>query len=126
MSGRVVHFDIPAADIDRAQGFYHAAFGWKFTDVPGADFKRVGTTEIGEDGNLVASGSINGGMIPRRGPVSGPVVTVDVEDIEAALASVERLGGKVVMPKREAGKGFIAYFLDTEDNLMGLWQTAHE
>jgi predicted enzyme related to lactoylglutathione lyase len=28
------------------------------------------------------------------------------------------------MGKRSAGYGFIAYFTDTEDNLMGLWQTA--
>jgi uncharacterized protein len=124
MSGRVVHFDIPAADVQRAQSFYQDAFGWKITDVPGADFKRVGTTPLDDDGNLTESGSINGGMIPRAAPVSGPVVTVDVDDIDEALARIEQLGGKAVMGKRSAGYGFIAYFTDTEDNLMGLWQTA--
>jgi hypothetical protein len=124
MSGRVVHFDIPASDVERAQSFYHEAFGWKITDVPGADFKRVGTTPLDENGNLTESGSINGGMIPRHEPVSGPVVTVDVDDIDAALAQIEKLGGKAVMGKKSAGFGFIAYFTDTEGNLMGLWETA--
>jgi len=124
MSGRVVHFDIPAADVTRAQAFYQDAFGWTITEVPGTDFKRVGTTPLDADGNLTESGAINGGMVPRQGPVQFPVVTVDVDDIDRALARIEQLGGKTVMGRRPAGRGFIAYFTDSEDNLMGLWETA--
>jgi uncharacterized protein len=126
MSGRVVHFDIPAADVARAQSFYEAAFGWKISGVPDNDFKRVQTTTLDAEGNLTESGSINGGMMPRQGPVSGPVVTVDVEDIDATLAKVEELGGQKLMPKKRAGNGYIAYFRDTEDNIMGLWETARD
>ncbi|MDQ1668085.1 MAG: uncharacterized protein QOE40_146, partial [Actinomycetota bacterium] len=29
MGGRVVHFEIPADDLARAQEFYRSAFGWE-------------------------------------------------------------------------------------------------
>jgi predicted enzyme related to lactoylglutathione lyase len=53
------------------------------------------------------------------------VVTIDVDDIDAALTKVGELGGKVVRAKMSVGDmGFAAYFTDSEGNLLGLWQTA--
>jgi predicted enzyme related to lactoylglutathione lyase len=51
---------------------------------------------------------------------------VGVEDIDAALAKVEQLGGKTVKPRQDigGGMGFTAYFTDPEGNLMGLYQMA--
>lgn len=126
MSGRVVHFDIPTDNSDRAQEFYNAAFGWKITAVPDSDFRRVQTTPLDENSSLTESGSINGGMIPRQGPIAGPIVTVHVDDIDATLDRVEQLGGQGLMPKKRAGSGYVAYFRDTEGNLMGLWETARD
>ncbi len=40
MSGRVVHFEIPADDVERAQSFYQEAFGWQITPMP--DMNVVG------------------------------------------------------------------------------------
>jgi len=52
-------------------------------------------------------------------------VTIDVDDMDAALEQVERLGGTVAEAKQAVGTmGFSAYFKDPEGNLMGLWQTA--
>jgi predicted enzyme related to lactoylglutathione lyase len=48
-----------------------------------------------------------------------------VPDIDAALATVEQLGGATVLPKTEVmGMGYAAYFRDTEGNVMGLWESA--
>ena len=127
MSGRVVHFDVPASDMARAKGFYEEIFGWTITEVPGGGgFHRAQTTPIGDDGKLTESGSINGGMIAKQGPVQNPVITIDVDDIDATLGQVEQHGGKPLMPKKRAGHGYIAYFADSEGNLMGLWETARD
>jgi predicted enzyme related to lactoylglutathione lyase len=53
------------------------------------------------------------------------VLVVDVEDIDATLASIEESGGTTVTAKGPVGEmGFAAYFIDPEGNLMGLWQNA--
>jgi predicted enzyme related to lactoylglutathione lyase len=68
-------------------------------------------------------GAINGGLFAREGELKTPIITVDVDDIDATLAQVEKLGGSVVKPKDAIpGMGFYAYFKDTEGNVLGLWQ----
>jgi predicted enzyme related to lactoylglutathione lyase len=125
MSGRVVHFEIPADDVDRARDFYHRAFGWDFGPIPELDYTLVQTAASDEQGMPTERGAINGGMCRREPPVTAPVVTIEVEDIDAALRTVESLGGATVAAKQPvADMGFAAYFRDSEGNLMGLWQCA--
>jgi predicted enzyme related to lactoylglutathione lyase len=71
-------------------------------------------------------GFINGGMLAREESAApGPVVVLDVESIDAALATVERAGGANVVPKQPVGAmGFTAYVKDSEGNVIGLWETA--
>jgi predicted enzyme related to lactoylglutathione lyase len=53
------------------------------------------------------------------------VVTVDVDDIDAALEKINALGGSTVLPREPIGTmGWAAYFRDTEGNVVGLWQNA--
>jgi len=55
--------------------------------------------------------------------VKSTVVTIRVEDLDAATKKIEKIGGKVVQKKRAVGDmGFTAYFKDTEGNIVGLWQ----
>ena len=126
MSGKVVHFEIPADDTERARTFYSEAFGWNLMPVPDLDYTMVGTTPSDETGAPTEPGAINGGMFKRSSDFpQTPVITVDVEDIDAALSRVEELGGSTVSPKIPvADMGFAAYFKDTEGNVMGLWQNA--
>jgi predicted enzyme related to lactoylglutathione lyase len=103
----VVHFELPADDVERAQAFYRA------------------TTPTDEQGRPAAPGGINGGMLTRQHPITAPIVTIGVDDIDAALATVERLGGTVALGRRPVGDmGFSAYFTDPEGNVVGLWQNA--
>lgn len=127
MSGEVVHFEIPADDIERAQTFYRDAFGWAIDPAPGMAYSMVRTASSGDDGSPVEPGAINGGMLERQAPIVGPVVVVDVDDIDAALRRIEELGGKTAISKQPVGDmGFSAYFTDTEANLIGLWETARQ
>jgi predicted enzyme related to lactoylglutathione lyase len=124
MSGKVVHFEIPADDIDRARRFYTEAFGWQLQPLPEMNYTMVTTTPTGESGPT-EPGAINGGMLRRESPISAPVIVIDVPDIDEALAKVEQLGGKTAIGRQAVGDmGFSGYFHDSEGNLVGLWQTA--
>ncbi len=124
MSGRVVHFEIPFDDQERAHRFYAEAFDWQLAPLPELRYV-LATTGPSDQGPPSEPGFINGGLLERGSPVTGPVLTLEVEDIDATLAEVERLGGVTVSARQAVGEmGFSAYFTDTEGNLMGLWQTA--
>jgi predicted enzyme related to lactoylglutathione lyase len=124
MQRRVVHFEIPYEDGDRARAFYGDAFGWDLQSWGDGDYTLVSTGPSGDQGPT-EPGFINGGMMQREAPFGSPVIVVDVDDIDEALASVERLGGTTVTAKQPVGDmGYAAYFKDPEGNLLGLWQTA--
>ena len=70
-------------------------------------------------------GYVGGGLTQRGEPVSRPVITIEVDDIDATLEKVSASGGSAVGEKIQVGDmGFAAYFNDSEGNLMGLWQNA--
>jgi predicted enzyme related to lactoylglutathione lyase len=125
MSGRVVHFEVPFDDGDRARGFYQGAFGWTMMPMPGTNYTMVSTGPTTENVGPSEPGYIGGGLTERSELLQGPVITVDVDDIDAALAKVEQLGGKTVRPRQDigGGMGFTAYFTDPEGNLVGLYQS---
>ncbi len=127
MAGRVVHFEIPYDDGDRARTFYAGAFGWQLQEMPELQYTTVSTGPVTDEGMPSEPGFINGGMFDRAaaGEVNKPVLTIDVDDIDATQKTIEQLGGKPVGEKLAVGEmGFAAYFTDSEGNLIGLWQTA--
>ena len=126
MSGRIVHFEIPFDDAGRAHAFYEQAFGWSLTHLPEMNYTMVSTGPVSDQGMPIEPGFINGGMLDRSyNGGSGPTVVIDVDDLDAAIARVEELGGKVAVPRTQVGDmGWSAYVNDTEGNLMGLWQSA--
>jgi len=124
MSGRVVHFEIPFDDAERAQGFYREAFGWTLMNMPEMSYTLATTGPSGEQGPD-EPGFINGGMLRRESPNEGPILVIDVDDIDAALAKIESLGGQTLIGRQAVGEmGYAAYFKDVEGNNMGLWQNA--
>ena len=127
---KVVHFEIPADDLDRAKNFYSSVFSWKLDSVPmpgGGEYTSVLTTPVDEQTQLPTEpGAINGGMFSRSESldVNSPVITIDVDAIDDALDQVEANGGTLVTPRTEIeGMGAFAYFKDPEGNVVGLWET---
>lgn len=119
---KVVHFEIPADNVERAIKFYKSAFNWQITPVPQMEYTMLGTVEVDEN-NVPKEPGINGGMMQRTDEVKCPVITIGVADIEEALKKVQSLGGKVVQGKMEIPQmGYSAYFQDTEGNVLGLFQ----
>ena len=81
------------------------------------------TAEMDQNKRPKSPGAINGGMMKLRKPYSGPIVTIQVDNITKALCSVEREGGKTVVKRTEMGQyGAYGYFMDSEGNLMGLFE----
>ena len=122
---KVVHFEVPFDDGERATTFYREAFGWRLDSMPEFQYTMVSTTDTDDQGRPTEPGAINGGMLARQGPITSPIIVIDVQDLDEALARVEKLGGKVAIGRQPVGAmGFSAYVHDTEGNLIGLWQSA--
>ena len=120
---RVVHFEVPFDDAERAHSFYREAFGWQMQSMPGMGYSLVTTTPTDDAGRPGEAGGINGGMLARQGPITAPVITIQVGDLDEALTRIEKLGGRVEIGRQPVGDmGFSAYVRDTEGNLIGLWQ----
>lgn len=126
MTGKVVHFEIPFDDGDRARSFYGDVFGWQLMEMPEMDYTIVMTGPTDQETGPTEAGFINGGMFARSDdfPGKGPTVVIDVPSIDDALQKVSGAGGTVASEKIAVGEmGFAAYFTDPEGNLVGLWET---
>jgi uncharacterized protein len=120
---KVVHFEIPVDDVERARKFYSSIFEWQLEDPEGMDYTIVRTVEIDENYMPKEPGAINGGMMKRSSDTPHPVITVGVDSIDNALKQVDAGGGSTVTPRTEIpGMGAFAYFKDTEGNVVGLWE----
>ena len=124
---KVVHFEIPADDVERAQKFYKDLFGWGIEKAGEMPYWMIKTTECDENNMPKEPGSINGGMLKRdeQNDPSGtkPVIVINVPNVEEHCKKVEQAGGKVVMPVMKVGDmGMYARVEDTEKNIIGLWQ----
>ena len=91
MAGRVVHFEIPFDDGDRARGFYKEVFDWQLQTMPEMGGYTLVMSGPSGDQGPTEPGFINGGMLSRdQATTTGPVITIDVDNIDATL---ERIGG---------------------------------
>jgi predicted enzyme related to lactoylglutathione lyase len=111
---RVVHFEIPAENPERAIKFYKEAFGWKIEKWEGPfDYWLVTTGEEGEMG-------INGAIMPKE---MGDIIriTIGVDSFDEYVEKIEKSGGKMITEKQKIpGIGVMAAFQDSEGNISAL------
>jgi predicted enzyme related to lactoylglutathione lyase len=123
---KVVHFEIPFDDRDRAKGFYGEVFGWELNTMAFGEGEYTLVTTTPVDMTTMAPtepGAINGGLMDRSSETPSPVITIGVDGIDDALKKVEAAGGTVVTPRTPIpDMGAFAYFKDSEGNVMGLWE----
>jgi hypothetical protein len=116
----IVHFEIPADDVERAKKFYGELFGWKIEKYagPGEEDYWLFMTTGGK-----AEPGIGGGMMKRQHPQQQITVYIDVPSMDEYLEKVKKLGGQVVFPKTAIPEmGYFAVCLDPENNGFGLWE----
>lgn len=121
MANAVVHFEVIGKEPDALKRFYTELFDWKLNDVGGpTDYSTVDTG---------GEGAIGGGIGGVPEGYEGHVTFyVTVDDVEAALARAEELGGNRMMgphrmePSTETGpQAFeIGLFTDPEGRTIGL------
>ena len=113
MGNPVTYFEILGNDGDLLGRFYRDLFGW--------DVKPV---EEGGGYALVDTGSdegIGGGIGAFPQAPSHVTVYVHADDVAAALARANELGGTTIMPPREVAPGTeAALFADPEGHVVGI------
>ena len=112
---RLVWFDIPVADLERAAAFYRAVLGIgvHVEKSPGYSFAVLEH----KDGN-------GGCLVPKAGEISGdrhPCYLNANGRMRDAVRQVEKLGGRIVEPPHPIGPhGFRAIVIDSEGNRIAL------
>ena len=119
----IIHFEIPADDVEKLRRFYSELFGWKIEKTPGPmEYYMIQTVSIDEKGMLLRSG-VNGGMMKRRNPEHKLINYIAVESVDEYSQKIELLGGKVIVPKTEIpGIGWWAFAVDPEGNQFAILQ----
>jgi uncharacterized protein len=128
---RVVHFEIHAANPERAARFYSDVFGWNINEwlIPGVQLPDENRYWLVSTGDQKTPG-IDGGLLFRRGqapsegqPVNAYVCTMSVDSVDASVTKVQAVGGTIALAKMPIkGVGWIAYGKDTEGNIFGMMQ----
>jgi len=109
----IVHFEVPADDVQRAKTFYSNLFGWKIEGFPGMDYMMIDTY-----------GAPGGGMMKRMHPDQQITAYIGVPSVDEYSAKVEKLGGKIIVPKMAVpAMGYFVICMDTENNAFGIWET---
>ena len=121
---KVVWFEIPFDESERAQKFYKDVFGWQINQFPEMDYYAAITTDTDpQTMEPKGPGAINGGLLKRDETGKHPVILIEVQSIDEHLKKIEQNGGKTVMPKVPVGNfGLYARVKDTEGNVIGLWE----
>jgi hypothetical protein len=118
---RVVWFEIPASDFDRASCFYEQIFAVTLKKL------QMGPTMLGVFPYEIPA--ISGCVIAGPNLTTGATGTVIYLNADPTLSEViDRVapaGGKVLIPRVELpeGMGVFAHILDTEGNRIGLHAT---
>ena len=124
MDHTIVHFEIPAENLEKLKKFYSDLFGWKFEKFPGPiEYWNVQTVPVNEEGMPMRPG-VNGGMMKKDRPEHKPVNYISVESVDEYSKKAVQLGGQIIVPKMEIpGMGWWALVLDPDGNQIGLFET---
>lgn len=120
---RVVHFEIPADNLERAKKFYSENFGWEVNQLGPemGNYVLVQTGPTDAQGMPQDKAFINGGLMPRDPSASSPVLVIGVEDADAAVEKIKKSGGKLVGEILDIPNvGRYARVQDTEGNVIGV------
>lgn len=113
-----VYFEIPVTDMQRAQAFYAAVFGYDFV------LERIHGNDMAFLPFAPAAKGITGAL--AKGEIykpshHGTLIYLRVADINATINLAMKHGGKELFPRTAANEyGFVAEIEDSEGNRIGL------
>lgn len=121
MNHTIVHFEIPADDLEGLKSFYSETFGWRFVEAQ-ESYWMIHTVPTDEEGMPLEPG-VNGGMMERQSPEHAVTNYVSVESVEEYAEKIEDAGGEIVVEKTAVpGVGYWAIFQDPDGNTMAIME----
>jgi predicted enzyme related to lactoylglutathione lyase len=125
MSTNAIHwFEIPVADLERAQRFYETLFAKSLRR------EQMGPSDLAifpyTDGEGIGGALVRSDSAPAPG-ADGPLIYLNAgPSLDAVLSRAAELGARVLQPKTELprGIGFIAQIVDGDGNRIGLHSPA--
>lgn len=112
----LAHFAINATDLEQAQRFYRAVFGWTFAAWGPPGFYQI------EGAGVMGALQGRRALVPGT-PMIGLECTFAVESIDRTEAAVRAAGGRVIMARSViVGVGTLMFFADPDGNVFGAMQ----
>ncbi len=123
MPNRIVHFEIEAADRERAKNFYSQAFGWQLQQMG----DEMSNYVVVITGDPKEPGGINGGIFGTQPGAAKELnafsCVVGVDNIDQAMAKVKSAGGQLMGDKMDIPTiGTFVRCKDTEGNIFTMLQ----
>lgn len=122
MKNAISWFEIPATDLARATVFYETIFGVSLIPMD-MDNIKMRMFPLDDMMNEVGGAVVDSGGFHKPSLTDGPLIYLNGNpDLQQVLNKVEGAGGKIMVPKTEISPeyGFMAVFIDTEGNRIGL------
>ena len=120
MKNAISWFQIPVTDFERAVKFYSDVLSTEFTKTQAMGAKVAIFPHDRETDAVGGALYCGPGFVPGA---NGPTVLLNAgDDLSIVLSKIETAGGEIIFPKTSInnGAGFIAHFIDTEGNRVGL------
>ncbi|MDP5062736.1 MAG: VOC family protein [Maribacter sp.] len=120
----IAWYEIPVADMTRAQKFYESILNVTIT------VNNFGEFVMGLFPDKQTLGQANGALVQHNHYVpsqsEGVLVYLSCDDAAIVLGKVEKAGGHVLQPKTEIGDGhgFMGILKDTEGNRIAVHSNA--
>jgi predicted enzyme related to lactoylglutathione lyase len=107
---RINFIELPAQDLRAAKSFYEGVFGWALTDYgPTYSCTVTGDVDLGLQGDKSAA-------------AAHPLPVIAVDDLESALAAVQKAGGTITAPIFGFPGGRRFHFRDPNGNELAAWK----
>jgi predicted enzyme related to lactoylglutathione lyase len=117
MSRKPTYFAIHMDDLERANGFYDGVVDWGFTSYGHNDYVQIKADKSVNSALIGVMQSRKYSPLPAK--IIGLECNIGVENIDEMIDKVISKDGQVILPKTAIPYvGFIAKFVDTEDNLI--------
>jgi predicted enzyme related to lactoylglutathione lyase len=118
MKNAINWFEIAVSDFNRAKVFYETILGGTMQPMEAMGMKSAFFPADLQNG--IGGCIIEGpGYVPTN--IGSLVYLNGGDDLSVILARIEGAGGKIILPKTAIGpNGFMAHFIDSEGNKIGL------
>ncbi|MFT3698818.1 MAG: VOC family protein [Kofleriaceae bacterium] len=114
MQGDIVWYELLSPDVDASIEFYTSVIGWK-ADKFGPDYTMF----------VSSQGPVGGvGKLPSIAPVPYWQSNIEVDNLDASVAKLQSLGGKVIHKEAVETVGSFAVVMDPQGAVFALYQPA--